>query len=247
MMGAGAAVHPARCWPGPAGYEVSTDPERLDIDRIHRFVSSAYWSPGVPRDVVERAIAHTSRPRTAAAASGSSSSPVCAATPSSRDSAAGPWPRPTRMASTRSSASVRHRTRAVTCTSSGRPRSSGPKGYASPMAMPVVDVEVAARAIDARARAREARKRAVRLRERGADWFAQVQDDLARAQEARSCGRWTVHRSAGLAGPEALRELDDEPFGTAHVAEAKAGSVVTDVADGVKALVAQSGDDRVDV
>jgi len=38
---------------------VSTDPERLDIDRIHRFLSSAYWSPGVPRDVVERAIAHS--------------------------------------------------------------------------------------------------------------------------------------------------------------------------------------------
>jgi GNAT superfamily N-acetyltransferase len=39
------------------GYEISTDRERLDLDRIHRFLSTeAYWSPGVPRDVVERAI-----------------------------------------------------------------------------------------------------------------------------------------------------------------------------------------------
>lgn len=45
--------------PGPAGYEVSTDRQRLDTDRIHHFLSRAYWSPGIPRDVVERAIAHS--------------------------------------------------------------------------------------------------------------------------------------------------------------------------------------------
>ena len=38
-------------------YEISTDPGRLDLDVIHRFLSQAYWSPGVPRDVVERSIA----------------------------------------------------------------------------------------------------------------------------------------------------------------------------------------------
>ncbi len=38
-------------------YEISTDPARLDVDRIHRFLSTeAYWSPGVARDVVERSI-----------------------------------------------------------------------------------------------------------------------------------------------------------------------------------------------
>lgn len=38
-------------------YEISTDPARLDLDLTHRFLSEeAYWSPGVPRDVVERAI-----------------------------------------------------------------------------------------------------------------------------------------------------------------------------------------------
>jgi len=39
-------------------YEVSTDPERIDIESVHRFLSDeAYWSPGVPEDVVRRAIA----------------------------------------------------------------------------------------------------------------------------------------------------------------------------------------------
>jgi GNAT superfamily N-acetyltransferase len=39
------------------GYEISTDPERLDLDVIHGFLVDAYWSPGVTRDVVERSIA----------------------------------------------------------------------------------------------------------------------------------------------------------------------------------------------
>ncbi len=46
-------------WDGPAGYSVSTDPGRLDTARIHRFLSGAYWSPGIPRLIVERAIAHS--------------------------------------------------------------------------------------------------------------------------------------------------------------------------------------------
>jgi GNAT superfamily N-acetyltransferase len=42
----------------PAEYTISTDPERLDVDVVHRFLSTdAYWSPGVARDVVERSIA----------------------------------------------------------------------------------------------------------------------------------------------------------------------------------------------
>jgi len=39
-------------------YEVSTDPARLDVMVVHRFLSEeSYWSPGIPREVVERAIA----------------------------------------------------------------------------------------------------------------------------------------------------------------------------------------------
>ncbi len=39
------------------GYAVSTDPARLDLDVIHAFLVTSYWSPGIPRATVERAIA----------------------------------------------------------------------------------------------------------------------------------------------------------------------------------------------
>ena len=39
------------------GYEISTDPARLDRDLIYEFLHhQAYWALGVPRDVVERCI-----------------------------------------------------------------------------------------------------------------------------------------------------------------------------------------------
>lgn len=41
------------------GYEVSTDRDRLDLAVIHAFLRTSYWSPGVPRDVVERAITNS--------------------------------------------------------------------------------------------------------------------------------------------------------------------------------------------
>lgn len=41
-------------------YLISTDRSRLDLDLIHRFLSEeAYWSPGVPRAVVERSVDHS--------------------------------------------------------------------------------------------------------------------------------------------------------------------------------------------
>ena len=40
-------------------YEISTDPARLDIDAIHAFLTQSYWSPGIPRATVARAIAHS--------------------------------------------------------------------------------------------------------------------------------------------------------------------------------------------
>jgi GNAT superfamily N-acetyltransferase len=40
------------------GYEIDDDSRRLDVDAIHAFLSrDAYWSPGIPRDVLNRAIA----------------------------------------------------------------------------------------------------------------------------------------------------------------------------------------------
>ncbi len=44
----------------PPAYEISTDSTRFDIDFIHRFLSQeSYWATGIPRYLVERAIAHS--------------------------------------------------------------------------------------------------------------------------------------------------------------------------------------------
>lgn len=37
-------------------YSISTDPRRLDIGAIHAYLARSYWSPGIPRSIVERAI-----------------------------------------------------------------------------------------------------------------------------------------------------------------------------------------------
>ena len=39
------------------GYIISTDLQLLDITAIHAYLTRSYWSPGVPREVVERAVA----------------------------------------------------------------------------------------------------------------------------------------------------------------------------------------------
>jgi GNAT superfamily N-acetyltransferase len=38
------------------GYTISTDPGRLDLAAIHGFLTTAYWSPGIPLETVRRAI-----------------------------------------------------------------------------------------------------------------------------------------------------------------------------------------------
>jgi GNAT superfamily N-acetyltransferase len=40
-------------------YEISSDRARLDIGAIHAFLTQSYWSPGIPRATVERAIANS--------------------------------------------------------------------------------------------------------------------------------------------------------------------------------------------
>jgi GNAT superfamily N-acetyltransferase len=40
-------------------YEISCDTSRLDVDAIHAFLTQSYWSPGVPRDTVARAVANS--------------------------------------------------------------------------------------------------------------------------------------------------------------------------------------------
>ena len=38
------------------GYEISDDRDRLDVDAVWGYLREAYWSPKVPREVVERSI-----------------------------------------------------------------------------------------------------------------------------------------------------------------------------------------------
>ena len=40
-------------------YDISTDPSRLQLDAIHAYLVRSYWSPGIPKDVVARAIAQS--------------------------------------------------------------------------------------------------------------------------------------------------------------------------------------------
>jgi N-acetylglutamate synthase-like GNAT family acetyltransferase len=40
------------------GYEIDDDPSRLDLDAMHAFLArEAYWSRGIPREVLARAVA----------------------------------------------------------------------------------------------------------------------------------------------------------------------------------------------
>jgi GNAT superfamily N-acetyltransferase len=43
----------------PDGFVADDNIERVDLDVVHGFLRTAYWSPGVPRDVVARAIANS--------------------------------------------------------------------------------------------------------------------------------------------------------------------------------------------
>jgi len=39
------------------GYTISTDKARFDVTAIHTYLTRSYWSPGIPKAVVEKAIA----------------------------------------------------------------------------------------------------------------------------------------------------------------------------------------------
>ena len=44
------------------GFELDDDPSRVDIDEVHRFLSTeAYWAMGRPREVVERLVRDSTR------------------------------------------------------------------------------------------------------------------------------------------------------------------------------------------
>ncbi|MBL0940398.1 MAG: GNAT family N-acetyltransferase [Gemmatimonadaceae bacterium] len=39
--------------------EITTDAARIDAEAAHAFLTTSYWSPGIPLDVVQRAIANS--------------------------------------------------------------------------------------------------------------------------------------------------------------------------------------------
>jgi GNAT superfamily N-acetyltransferase len=41
------------------GIEITTDVSRIDRDRLHGWLSGAYWSRGLPRDVMDRSLDHS--------------------------------------------------------------------------------------------------------------------------------------------------------------------------------------------
>jgi GNAT superfamily N-acetyltransferase len=40
-------------------FVVSDDPARVDLDVVHGFLTRSYWAEGIPRQTVERSIAHS--------------------------------------------------------------------------------------------------------------------------------------------------------------------------------------------
>src|SRR5687767_14305689 len=38
------------------GYEISTDPARIDLPLLHSHLATAYWSEGVPFEIVRRSV-----------------------------------------------------------------------------------------------------------------------------------------------------------------------------------------------
>lgn len=39
-----------------APFSVSTDPSRLDLKRVHAFLSASYWAQGIPFEVVQKSV-----------------------------------------------------------------------------------------------------------------------------------------------------------------------------------------------
>jgi len=40
-------------------YTISLDPSRLQLEVIHGFLAQSYWSPGIPKELIEKAIDHS--------------------------------------------------------------------------------------------------------------------------------------------------------------------------------------------
>jgi GNAT superfamily N-acetyltransferase len=45
--------------PGASGYEITTEPSRVDIEAVARWLGTSYWAEHRPRHIVERSIANS--------------------------------------------------------------------------------------------------------------------------------------------------------------------------------------------
>ena len=40
-------------------YSITTDPQKLDLDAIHAYLSRSFWAEGIPKDTVARSLANS--------------------------------------------------------------------------------------------------------------------------------------------------------------------------------------------
>ena len=46
------------CWK-QRGFEITTDPARIDFALVHQFLTDSYWARGVPLEIVRRSVRHS--------------------------------------------------------------------------------------------------------------------------------------------------------------------------------------------
>jgi GNAT superfamily N-acetyltransferase len=46
-------------WEHDGGFVADDDPARIDLDVVHGFLSTSYWAPGIPREVMAKAVANS--------------------------------------------------------------------------------------------------------------------------------------------------------------------------------------------
>jgi len=40
-------------------YRITTDPDQIDVDAVHGYLTQSYWARGIPRDTVAKSIRHS--------------------------------------------------------------------------------------------------------------------------------------------------------------------------------------------
>ena len=40
-------------------YHITTDPNQIDVDAVHAYLSHSYWAKGIPREIVAKSIRHS--------------------------------------------------------------------------------------------------------------------------------------------------------------------------------------------